>query len=54
MSPDDIDSIALAVFDLLTLDLGLTDLNENGDFQQILDLLHDKLEPFVTRERNYN
>jgi hypothetical protein len=52
MSPDNIDDIALAVFDLLTLDLGC-DLGEN-DWDQLKDLLHDRLEPFVTRERNHN
>lgn len=53
MSPDDIDRLALAVFDLLVQDLGC-DLSENDDWDQILNLLHNKLEPFVTRERNYN
>lgn len=53
MSPDDIDSVALAVFDLLVQDLGCT-LDENDDWEQLLTLLHDKLEPFCTRDRNYN
>lgn len=53
MSPDDIDRIALAVFDLLVTDLGC-DLGEDEDWEQLKDLLYDKLEPFVTRERNYN
>lgn len=52
MSPDNIDDIALDVFDLLTLDLGC-DLGDD-DWDQIKNLLHAKLEPFVTRERNYN
>jgi hypothetical protein len=52
MSPDDIDDIALAVFDLLTLDLGFNLTDDHYD--PLTDLLHDKLEPFVTRERNYN
>jgi hypothetical protein len=52
MSPDDIDRIALEVFDLLTLDLGY-DLTDNH-YDYLVDLLHDKLEPFVTRDRNYN
>lgn len=52
MSPDDIDDIALAVFDLLTV-LGY-DLGDDDDYDQLSSLLHDKLEPFVTRERNYN
>jgi len=52
MSPDDIDRLALAVFDLL-VDLGCT-LDENDDWDQLKNLLYDKLDPFVTRERNYN
>ena len=52
MSPDDIDSVALAVFDLL-VDLGCT-LDENDDWDQLKDLLHDKLDRFCTRDRNYN
>jgi hypothetical protein len=53
MSPDDIDRIALAVFDLLTLDLGC-DLDGDDDWDAIHNLLHEKLETFVTRERNHN
>lgn len=52
MSPDDIDDIALAVFDLLTIDLGYN-LGDD-ELDQLTELLYDKLEPFVTRERNYN
>jgi hypothetical protein len=53
MSPDDIDRIALAVYDLLVLDLGC-DLGEGEDWEKLKNLLYDELEPFVTRERNYN
>lgn len=52
MSPDDIDSVALAVFDLM-VDLGCT-LDEDDDFGQLNDLLHDMLDKFCTRDRNYN
>jgi hypothetical protein len=51
MSPDDIDRIALDVFDLL---IDLCCNVGDGHYDHIKDLLHDKLEPFVTRERNYN
>ena len=51
MSPDDIDRIALAVFDGL-IALGYDPLDD--DYDQLKDLLYDKLDPFVTRERNYN
>lgn len=53
MSPDDIDSVALALFDLIVGDLGCS-LDEDDDWLQLLNLLHTKLEPFITRERNYN
>jgi hypothetical protein len=52
MSPDDIDRLTLNVFDLLA-DLGY-ELEENDEWDQLKNLLYDKLEPFVTRERNYN
>jgi hypothetical protein len=52
MSPDDIDHVALAVFDLLT-DLGLA-IDENDDWDQLRNLLHHKLDKFCTKERNYN
>lgn len=51
MSPDDIDDIALAVLDLLTV-LGYDLLDD--DYDHLKDLLYDKLDLFVTRERNYN
>jgi hypothetical protein len=53
MSPDDIDSLAVDLHDFLVGDMGL-DLNDDGDFNAMLSLLYDKLEPFVTRDRNYN
>lgn len=52
MSPDDIDDITLAVFDLF-VDMGY-DLDEDGEWDQLKDLLYDKLEPFCTRDRSYN
>ena len=52
MSPDNIDSLALDVYDLL-VGMGFT-LDENDQWDQLKDLLHSKLELFVTRDRNYN
>ena len=52
MSPDDIDRLALNVFDLL-VDMGYQ-LDDNDEWDQLKNLLYDKLEPFVTRDRNYN
>lgn len=53
MSPDDIDRIALGLFDLLTDDLGKT-LDEDDDWAAIHTFLVDNLDPFCTRDRNYN
>jgi hypothetical protein len=53
MSPDDIDRIALGLHDLLVLDLGC-DLSENQDWDILLEYIHEALEPYVTRDRNYN
>ena len=52
MSPDDIDRAALAIFDALAK-RGV-DLDENSDFEVILDTLISKLDIFVTKDRNYN
>lgn len=51
MSPDDIDHVALAVFDLI-VDLGLA--MDEHEWDQLKNLLHDKLDKFCTKERNYN
>jgi len=53
MSPDDIDRIALGLHDLLVLDLGC-DLSEQEDWDVLLEHMHKVLEPYVTRERNFN
>lgn len=52
MSPDDIDHLALAVFDLF-VDIGYS-LDENDEWDQLKALLYGKLEPFCTKDRNYN
>jgi|Laugrespbdmm15sd_2_1035082.scaffolds.fasta_scaffold245887_1 hypothetical protein len=53
MSPDDIDNVVLNLFDLLVFKLGAT-LDDNDDYAAIYDHLHKALDPFVTRDRNYN
>lgn len=53
MNHDDIDSLAVDLHDFLVGDMGL-DLNDDGDFNAMLSLLHDKLDRFITRDRNYN
>lgn len=53
MSPDDIDSLALDLHNFLVDDMGL-DLNENGDYEDLQSFLYEKLDRFVTRDRNYN
>lgn len=52
MSPDDIDRIALGVFELLG-DMGRA-LDEDDEWTQLHEFLCEKLDPFVTRDRNYN
>ena len=52
MSPDDIDGIAVDLHDML-LARGIQ-LDDDADFTAIYDFLHDKFEPFFTRDRNYN
>ena len=53
MSPDNIDSLALDLHDFLINVVGL-DLNGDSDYVAIHDFLADKLDRFVTRDRNYN
>jgi hypothetical protein len=53
MSPDDIDSFSLDLYDFLVNVMTL-DLNEDADYEALLSLLYDKLDPFITRDRNYN
>lgn len=53
MSPDDIDSIVLNLHSFLVNNLNC-DLDEDKDYSDLSDILHDLLEPFVTRDRNYN
>ena len=52
MSPDDIDTIVLNLYDLLVL--GLRAALDDDDYVVIYDHLHNALDPFVTRDRNYN
>lgn len=53
MSPDDIDTLAVDLYDFLVNVMGL-DLNEDADYEALLSLLYDKIDPFITRDRNYN
>ena len=53
MSPDDIDSVVLGLFDFLVRDLGC-DLGEDEDYEALKDHMYDALDKFVTRDRNYN
>jgi len=53
MNPDDIDSLATELYNFLVDDMGL-DLNYDRDFNALHDLLYNKLDPFITRDRNYN
>lgn len=53
MSPDDIDTVVLKLHDFLWKQLGCA-LDENDDYEALSDFMHDTLDKFVTRDRNYN
>lgn len=53
MSPDDIDTVVLELHDFLTGVLGCA-LDEEDDYESLSDFMHDTLDKFVTRDRNYN
>ena len=53
MNHDGIDSLAVDLHNFLVDDMGL-DLNDDSDFNAMLSLLYNKLDPFITRDRNYN
>lgn len=52
MSPDDITSLALDIHDSL-LELGF-DLDEDEDWDALYNFMHEYLDRFCTKERNYN
>jgi hypothetical protein len=53
VSPDTIDSLSVSIIDLIeSWPKGWADDDELH--QQFMDLLHRELEPFCTRDRNYN
>jgi hypothetical protein len=54
MSPDDIDSLTLALHDFLVSDMMGLKLDEDADYDTLRDFLYKQLEPFITRDRNYN
>jgi len=51
MSPDDIDSLALDLHDFLGNDMPDARITY---YEDLKDFLYEKLEPFVTRDRNHN
>lgn len=53
MSPDDIDTVVLKLHDFLTGALGCA-LDDNDDYADLQQFMHDTLDKFVTRDRNYN
>lgn len=53
MSPDDIDTVVLKLHDFLWKRLGCA-LDEDDDYEALQDFMYDALDPFVTRDRNYN
>lgn len=53
MSPDDIDDVVYKLHDFLTEALGCA-LDDNDDYVDLSDFMHDMLDKFCTRDRNYN
>lgn len=53
MSPDDIDSITLDLFDFLVNKMRVQ-LDEDDDYKTVGDFLQRRLDKFITRDRNYN
>jgi len=53
MSPDDIDGIVLKLHDFLLRNLDC-DLDEDDDYMALQNFMEDMLDPYITRERNYN
>lgn len=53
MSPDDIDSVVLKLHNFLVAQLGYA-LDDDGDYDDLSKFMHDVLDPYVTRDRNYN
>jgi hypothetical protein len=52
MSPDDIDSIVLDLSDFMHNSMGI-DLNDE-EYDMLYNFMHNQIDPFCTRERNYN
>jgi hypothetical protein len=52
MSPDDIDSIVLDLNDFMHDSMGI-DLDDQ-EYDMVHTFLHDTLDKFITRDRNYN
>ena len=53
MSPDDIDYLCLDLHSFLINHFDCK-IDENREFGLLHDYLHEALEKFVTRDRNYN
>ena len=53
MSPDDIDSLTLKLHNFLVQQFNFP-LDDEQDYVGLWEFLHDSLDKFVTRERNYN
>lgn len=53
MSPDNIDTITLNLYDFLTQELGY-DLGEDDDYNALHNWMLDAFDKFCTKDRNYN
>jgi hypothetical protein len=53
MSPDNVDNLVVAVVELIeSWPKGWAD--DDRLYSEFYDLVHAKLEPFITKDRNYN
>ena len=53
MSPDDIDSLCLDLHSFLINHFDCK-IDEDADYELLRDYLHEALDHFYTRDRNYN
>jgi hypothetical protein len=54
MSPDDIDTVVLKLYEFMIGNLGCELDEDSDDYERLQNFMHEALEPYVTRERNFN
>ena len=53
MSPDDVDSVVLKLYDFLVQTLG-ANIDEDEDYRALQLWMLNAFDPFYTKDRNYN